>query len=223
MRILVVEDERGIADFVQRALQAHGHAVDIASDGIDGQRRALDGAVDLVILDRMLPGRDGIEVLRAIRAVRPALPVIMLTALSEVADRVVGLDAGATDYVAKPFSVEELLARVRAHLRTPAHAEPRTLRAGGIELDLLSRRVTVRGEPVALSAKEFELLAYLVRHAEIVLTRAQLLSAVWGYEFDPGSNVVDVYVGYLRRKLRSRDLPAPIQTVRSVGYRLTTR
>ncbi|MEA2128318.1 MAG: hypothetical protein QOJ85_1209, partial [Solirubrobacteraceae bacterium] len=121
------------------------------------------------------------------------------------------------------FSVEELLARVRAHLRTPSHVESRTLLAGGIELDLLSRRVTVQGAPVALSAKEFELLAYFMRHAEIVLTRPQLLSAVWGYEFDPGSNVVEVYVGYLRRKLRTRDEPAPIQTVRSVGYRLTTR
>ena len=224
MRILVLEDEKSIADFVQRALSAQGHAVDVASDGIEGERRALASDVDLVVLDRKLPGREGLDVLRAIRAQKPALPVIVLTALGEVPDRVAGLDAGATDYVTKPFSVEELLARVRAHLRAPAtQTEPTRLAAAGIEADLLSREVSRDGHPVRLSAKEFELLVYLLRHPNQVLSREQLLSGVWGYDHEPGTNVVEVYVGYLRRKLALDGQPAPIDTVRSVGYRLTTR
>ena len=219
-----MEDEQSIADFVQRALSAQGHAVDVASDGIEGERRALASDVDLVVLDRKLPGREGLDVLRAIRAQKPALPVIVLTALGEVPDRVAGLDAGATDYVTKPFSVEELLARVRAHLRAPAtQTEPTRLAAAGIEADLLSREVSRDGHPVRLSAKEFELLVYLLRHPNQVLSREQLLSGVWGYDHEPGTNVVEVYVGYLRRKLALDGQPAPIDTVRSVGYRLTTR
>lgn len=223
MRILVVEDERGIADFVQRALRSQGHAVQAATDGLEGERLAVSGDVDLVILDRMLPGRDGMEVLRGIRAAKPALPVIMLTARGEIADRVEGLDAGATDYVAKPFSVEELLARVRAHLRAPSQTETTRLAAAGIEADLLSREVTRDGHPVRLSAKEFELLVYFLRHPNQVVSREQILSGVWGYDFDPGTNIVEVYVGYLRRKLVLPDAPAPIDTIRFVGYRLTER
>ena len=180
-----MEDEQSIADFVQRALSAQGHAVDVASDGIEGERRALASDVDLVVLDRKLPGREGLDVLRAIRAQKPALPVIVLTALGEVPDRVAGLDAGATDYVTKPFSVEELLARVRAHLRAPAtQTEPTRLAAAGIEADLLSREVSRDGHPVRLSAKEFELLVYLLRHPNQVLSREQLLSGVWGYDHE---------------------------------------
>lgn len=220
MRILVVEDELGIADFVVRALRSDGHVVDHATDGLEGERRALTSDVDLVILDVALPGRDGLEVLRGVRRAKPALPVIMLTARSETADKVAGLDAGATDYVTKPFSVEELLARVRAHLRTPEQAEATRLEAGGIALDRLTRAVTREGSQVALSAKEFELLAYFLRHPGKVLSREQILSSVWGYNHDPQTNVVDVYVGYLRRKLAVDDLPSPIETVRSVGYRL---
>jgi DNA-binding response OmpR family regulator len=223
MRILVVEDEAGIADFVQRGLSAEGHQVEVASDGPDGERRALASDVDLVILDRVLPGRDGLEVLKSIRAAKPAIPVIMLTARGEVSDRVAGLDAGATDYVVKPFAFDELAARVRAHLRSPGQPAASRLQAAGIEIDLLSREVTREGEPVALSAKEFELLAHFLRHPNQVLSRAQLLSGVWGYDFDPGTNVVEVYVGYLRRKLASTGTRAPIDTVRSMGYRLTTR
>jgi DNA-binding response OmpR family regulator len=223
VRILVVEDERGIADFVERALRAQGYVVDVASDGVEGERRALSSDVDLVILDRMLPGRDGIQVLRAIRAAKPAIPVILLTALSEIADKVAGLDAGATDYMSKPFSVEELLARVRARLRAPAQAEPTRLTAERIEMDLLSRDVRRSGQPIHLSAKEFELLAYFLRHPGQVLSREQLLSGVWGYDFDPQTNIVEVYVGYLRKKLALPDEPAPIETVRSVGYRLMAR
>jgi DNA-binding response OmpR family regulator len=220
VRILLVEDEQGIADFVERALSAHGHAVAVAADGVDGERSALAGDVDLVILDVMLPARNGVDVLKAIRKAKPALPVIMLTARAEVADKVAGLDAGATDYITKPFSVEELLARVRAHLRTPSQTEPTRLLVAGIEVDLLRRAVSRDGSPVHLSATEFDLLTYFMRHAGQVLSRAQLLNGVWDYGHDPGTNIVEVYVGYLRRKLGRSDSPAPIETVRSVGYRL---
>lgn len=223
VRILVVEDEAGIADFVQRGLTAEGHQVEVAADGLTGERRALAADVDLVILDRLLPGRDGVEVLRGIRAAKPALPVIMLTALGEVADRVGGLDAGATDYLVKPFAFAELAARVRAHLRAPAQSSPTTLEAAGIRADLLSREATRDGMAITLSAKEFELLTYFLRHPNQVLSREQLLSAVWGYDFDPQTNVVEVYVSYLRRKLARSGTPAPIDTLRSMGYRLTAR
>jgi DNA-binding response OmpR family regulator len=220
VHILVVEDEQGIADFVGRALGAHGHAVEVASDGVQGENAAVNGDVDLVILDVMLPGRNGIDVLKAIRRVKPGLPVIMLSARSEVSDKVGGLDAGATDYMTKPFSVEELLARVRAHLRTPSQSEPTRLRVAGIEMDLLRRSVSRDGAPVHLSATEFDLLAYFMRHPGQVLSRAQLLNGVWDYGHDPGTNIVEVYVGYLRRKLGREGAPGPIETVRSVGYRL---
>jgi two-component system copper resistance phosphate regulon response regulator CusR len=223
VRILVVEDEPAIADFVQRGLRAEGHQVEVAHDGISGQERALAPGIDLLVLDRMLPGRDGLEVLRAVRAQKPALPVILLTARAEVADRVEGLDAGATDYVSKPFAFEELAARVRAHLRGPVQAKATELTAAGIHVDLLSREVTRDGQQIHLSAKEFELLAHFLRHPNQVLSREQLLSAVWGYDFDPQTNIVEVYVGYLRRKLALPSSPAPIQTLRSVGYRLRDR
>jgi DNA-binding response OmpR family regulator len=222
MRILVVEDEAAIADFLQRGLQAEGHVVGCAADGEEGQRRAVHEEVDLVILDVMLPGRDGFEVLRAIRAAKPGLPVVMLSARADVDDRVAGLDHGATDYVTKPFSFDELAARVRAHLRAPNQRDATALEAAGIRLDLLSRRVERDGQAVHLSAKEFELLAYFLRNPERALSRQQILSAVWGYDFDPGTNVVEVYVRYLRRKLALPGHPAPIETIRSVGYRLVT-
>ncbi len=223
MRILVVEDETAIADFIQRGLQAEGYAVASVGDGIEGERQALAGDIDLVILDVMLPGRDGVTVLRNIRQGKPALPVIMLTARDAIEDKVEGLDAGATDYVTKPFSFDELTARVRAHLRTPGQQESTVLAAAGVEMDLLSRQVTFAGRTVRLSAREFELLAYFLRHPGQVLSREQILSAVWGYDFDPGTNVVEVYVGYLRRKLGTRTRAAPIETMRSVGYRLAIR
>ncbi len=222
MEILVVEDEDAIADFLARGLEGEGHSVKVAGDGVEGERLALGTGVDLVILDRMLPGRDGVEVLRAIRAAKPSLPVLMLTARGEVADRVEGLDAGATDYVAKPFSFDELAARVRAHLRQAPPAEATRLEAGDLEFDLLSRTVR-RGDDLTLRLpeREAELLAHLMRHAGQVCSHRQLLSAVWGYQHDPGTNVVQVYIGYLRRRLALPGSPAPIETVRSVGYRLT--
>jgi DNA-binding response OmpR family regulator len=221
VEILVVEDEEAIADFLVRGLEAEGHLVRTASDGVEGERLALGSGVDLVILDRMLPGRDGIEVLAAIRQAKPSLPVLMLTARGEVADRVEGLDAGATDYVAKPFSFEELAARVRAHLRQAPRAETTRLEAGDLQLDLLSRTVR-RGDELTLRLpeREAELLAHLMRHAGQACSHRELLSSVWGYQHDPGTNVVQVYIGYLRRRLALPGSPAPIETVRSVGYRL---
>lgn len=220
MRILVVEDERGIADFVERALRAQGHAVEVAADGVEGGQRAVGSDLDLVILDVMLPGRSGLEILRDIRTVKPALPVIMLTARAEVADKVAGLDAGATDYMTKPFSVEELLARVRAHLRAPVQAETTRLSVAGIELDLLRRTVSRDGSAVHLSAKEFDLLAYFMRHPGQVLSREQILNGVWDYNHDPGTNIVEVYVGYLRTKIDRPFGRNSLQTVRTLGYRL---
>jgi DNA-binding response OmpR family regulator len=223
MRILVVEDEPSIADFVRRGLQAEGYAVDCALDGEDGERRALAGDVDLVVLDVMLPKLDGLAVLDSIRRRKPALPVIMLTARGDVEDKVTALDGGATDYVTKPFSFDELAARVRAHLRTPEQGRTTELSVGDIRLDFLTRRVQHGPDEVNLSAREFDLLAYFMRHPGQVLSKQQILSAVWGYDFDPGTNVVEVYVGYLRRKLASPGSPAPIETLRSVGYRLVHR
>jgi DNA-binding response OmpR family regulator len=223
VEILVVEDEEAIADFLRRGLEAEGYRVSAAADGIEAERLALDGSFGLVILDRMLPGRDGLDVLSAIRREKPSLPVILLTAKGEVDERVEGLDSGATDYVAKPFSFEELLARIRAHLRA-AEAETTTvLEAAGIRLDLISRQAERDGATVHLPEREAELLAYLIRHKGQVCTREEILGAVWGYDHDPGTNVVQVYVGYLRRKLGRPGSPTPIETVRSVGYRLKER
>jgi DNA-binding response OmpR family regulator len=224
MKILVVEDETAIADFVQRGLEAEGYAVQCAGDGNEGERQALGGDVDLVVLDLMLPGRDGLSVLDSIRSSKPALPVIVLTAKDTIEDKVAGLDGGAVDYVTKPFSFDELTARIRAHLREPANGqEATTLDAAGIHVDLLSREVTLGDEAVHLSTREFDLLVFFMRHCDEVLSREQILSAVWGYDFDPGTNVVEVYVGYLRRKLAASGGPARIETLRSVGYRLTDR
>jgi DNA-binding response OmpR family regulator len=168
----------------------------------------------------MLPGRSGLEILASVRRASPTLPVIVLSARGEIEDRVEGLERGAVDYLVKPFSLAELVARLRAQLRVVAQASEVGLRAEDIELNLLTRRVHRAGAEIALSTKEFELLAYLMRHQGQAISREELLSAVWGYEHDPTTNVVDVYVGYLRRKLGRPGNPAPIATVRAVGYRL---
>jgi DNA-binding response OmpR family regulator len=219
-RLLVIEDEPGIVDFVRRGLEAEGFIVEAALDGIEGERMALSGDFDAVVLDLMLPGRDGLEILAAVRREHPTLPVIVLTARGEIEDRVTGLEAGAVDYLVKPFSMAELVARVRAQLRVIAEVSTSTLEAEGIEVDLLSRRVRRDGQPVLLSTTEFELLVFLMRRHGSVVSREDILGSVWGYEHDPATNVVDVYVGYLRRKLGTADRPAPIHTVRAVGYRL---
>jgi DNA-binding response OmpR family regulator len=218
--ILVIEDEPGIVDFLQRGLRAHGFEVLSALDGITGTELALSEDVDLVVLDMMLPGRSGLEVLAAVSLAKPALPVIVLTARGDIEHRIAGLDAGAVDYLVKPFSLGELAARARAQLRAAMQAPATAIRAGDIEVDLLTREVRRAGELIRLSSTEFELLVYLLSNRGRVLSREQILRAVWGYEHDPGTNVVDVYVGYLRRKLRHADRSSPIVTVRSVGYRL---
>ncbi|HUB72709.1 MAG TPA: response regulator transcription factor [Solirubrobacteraceae bacterium] len=219
-RVLVVEDEPGILDFVRRGLEAEGFEVAGAADGAEGERLALAGSFDAIVLDLMLPGRSGMEIIAALRRARPGVPVLVLTARGEVEDRVAGLEAGAADYIVKPFSLAELVARVRAQLRVFAQASTSTLSGEGIEVNLLTREVERDGVQVLLSSTEFALLVQLLRNHGRVMTRAQLLGSVWGYEHDPMTNVVDVYVGYLRRKLRLAGGPAPIFTVRGVGYRL---
>jgi DNA-binding response OmpR family regulator len=219
-RVLLVEDEPGIVDFVRRGLNAKGFTVEVAFDGIEGERLALSESFDAIVLDLMLPGRSGLEVLASVRGSKPNVPVIVLTARGEVEDRVAGLDAGAVDYLVKPFSMAELVARVRAQLRVFAQTSTTTLRAEGIEANLLTRKVHRNGRAVTLSSTEFELLALLLRHRGRVLSREQILGTVWGYQHDPQTNVVDVYIGYLRRKLGRPEDPAPIFTVRRVGYRL---
>ena len=215
MTILVVEDEPGIAAFLRRGFEAAGYTVLDTPDGPTGLALAQRDDVRLVVLDLGLPGLPGEEVLTRLRALRPSLPVIVLTAKDSVADKVANLDAGADDYVVKPFSFSELLARVRARLRAGDQPTSPRLQAGGVTLDLLARRATVDGRSVDLSSREFALAEVLVRHAGQVLSKAQLLDQVWGYDFDGGSNVVEVYVRHLRRKLGADR----IETVRGAGYR----
>ncbi|MBW3638408.1 MAG: response regulator transcription factor [Actinobacteria bacterium] len=215
-RILVVEDEPRIASFLQKGLRAEGHVTTVVDNGDDASALARSQDFDLVLLDVGLPGKDGFAVLADLRRRGERLPVILLTARDAVPDRVNGLDAGADDYVTKPFSFEELRARVRVRLRESSDDNPTTLAAGRVRLDLLSRTATVDGRTVELTAQEFLLAEVLLRHPQQVLSREHLLSHVWGYDYDPGSNIVDVYVGYLRRKLGK----AVIETVRGVGYRL---
>lgn len=215
--ILLAEDSPRIASFITKGLRANGYAVTHTSKGEDALHLALSDKVDLLILDIGLPDMDGFEVLEALRGGGSTLPVLVLTARDSVQDRVAGLDLGADDYMGKPFSFDELLARVRR--RTRAVAEPAalpTLRHDDIELDLMTRRVKARGSDHDLSAREFSMLEMFLRHPGQVLSREQLLSGVWGYDFDPGSNVVDVYVRYLRKKVGED----AIATVRGMGYRL---
>ena len=220
MRILLVEDEAKIADFVERGLDSEGYSVTIADDGLKGEAEALTGEYDLILLDVLLPGRSGFEILETIRQRKVTTPVIMLTALGETEDKVRGLEGGAIDYVAKPFSFEELLARIRAQLRRPEAASADRIEVGDLMLDLKTRRVTKGDAEIELTSREFELLAYLMRHPDQVLSRTQLLNAVWGYDYDPGTNVLEVYVGYLRKKLSAGQADNPIDTVRGAGYRL---
>jgi DNA-binding response OmpR family regulator len=218
-RILIAEDEERIVAFLDKGLRANGFTTVVASSGPEALALARDDLFDLLVLDLGLPGMDGQEVLRQVRARGDGLPIIILTARDGVDDTVTGFEQGANDYMTKPFRFEELLARIRARLRDESAAgSSTTLSAGGIGLDLRTRRAEVDGRQVELSAREFALLETLLRHAGQVLTREQLLSHVWGYDFDPGSNVVDVYVRYLRRKIG----PQSIETIRGMGYRLRT-
>jgi DNA-binding response OmpR family regulator len=215
-RILIVEDEERIASFIEKGLRANGFTTTVAADGDQAIGLARSGEFDLLILDLGLPGRDGSEVLREIRERDRRTPVLILSARDSLIDKVEGLEAGADDYVTKPFRFEELLARVRVRLRDEHAPETTVLRVGSCSLDLKTRRLEVEGRSVELTAREFALAETFFRHAGQVLSREQLLSNVWGYDHDPGSNVVDVYVGYLRKKIGEHR----ITTVRGMGYRL---
>lgn len=217
-RILIAEDEARIVSFLEKGLRASGFSTVAVEDGPGAVALARDDSFDLLILDLGLPGMDGFDVLRSIRARGERMPVIVLTARDSVEDTVTGLEQGADDYMTKPFRFEELLARVRLRLRDHDATESAVLSAGIVTLDLRSRKATAGDAPIELTAREFSLLATFLRNAGQVLTREQLLSHVWGYDFDPGSNVVDVYVRYLRKKLGS----GVITTVRGMGYRLET-
>ncbi|HEX6022282.1 MAG TPA: response regulator transcription factor [Solirubrobacter sp.] len=218
-RILIAEDERNLVSFLEKALRAAGYVTTAVNDGAAAVALARDEDFELLILDLGLPILDGTEVLRTLRAQGRRLPVIILSARDDVRDKVAGLQLGADDYLTKPFELDELLARIQARLRDAGTSEPIVLSAGGVSLDLRTRRATVEGRTVELSAREFALLELFLRHPDQVLSREQLLAHVWGYDFDPNSNVVEVYVGYLRRKLG----PEHIATVRGMGYRLVSR
>jgi two-component system, OmpR family, response regulator len=224
--ILCIEDDPTTADYVARGLGEAGYSVEIASDGTTGLARATDGHYDVILLDRMLPGMDGLAVLSALRGGGNATPIIMLTALASLDDRVRGLRAGSDDYVAKPFAFTELLARIEAVQRraAPAGDLPVTrLAFDDLEVDLLARRVTRGGRRLELQPREFRLLEYLLRHRGQVVTRTMLLEAVWDYHFDPGTNVIDVHVSRLRKKLDEGGARPLLHTVRGAGYRLGER
>jgi DNA-binding response OmpR family regulator len=215
-RILIVEDEDRISSFLRKGLQSNGYSTSVARTGEEALTLVRTGEFDLMVLDLGLPDIDGFEVLQRLRGRDRNIPVIVLTARDAVPDRVSGLEGGADDYVTKPFSFEELLARIRARLRSDRGPEKTVLQAGDAVLDLRTRRLTVGSRTLELSAREFSMAELFFRHPSQVLSREQLLSNVWGYDFDPGSNVVDVYVGYLRKKLGQ----GRIKTVRGMGYRL---
>lgn len=219
MRVLIVEDEAGIVRMLERGLAAHGYQSISADNGEDGARLAAEETVDLVLLDIMLPGLDGHQVLKRIRARRPELPVLMLTARDELQSKVGAFDLGADDYLTKPFAFEELLARVRALSRRSDQVRSSRIEAGDIAIDLHSRHVWRGERQIDLSSREFALLEYFMSHPGQVLSRQQILSAIWDYDFDPGSNVVDVYVRYLRRKIDLPGKDSSISTVRGIGYR----
>jgi two-component system, OmpR family, copper resistance phosphate regulon response regulator CusR len=218
MRILVIEDEPRILAFLARGLEAEGFTVDGAADGAEGLRRGGRGSYDLVVLDLLLPRLDGLSLLRELQRLRPELPVVIVSARTDLETKLRGFGLGACDYVSKPFSFDELLARIRAQLRLVSRGgEGTVVAAGGLTLDVPRRQATLRGVVAELSDREFRLLHHLVRHQGEVVSRERLLSDVWGYHFDPRSNVVDVCVRRLRKKLGEE---APIETVRHGGYRL---
>ena len=221
MKILVVDDERAVRDSLRRALELEGYEIELAADGNEALYRLESGdEPDAMILDVLMPGVDGLEVCRRLRSAGSSLPVLMLTARSEIEDRVAGLDAGADDYVTKPFALEELLARVRALLRRTSEEPGEVLRFADLELDPGTREVRRGSRQIELTRTEFSLLELFLRNPRQVLTRSVIFERVWGYDFGFASNSLDVYIGYLRRKTEAGDEPRLIQTVRGVGYAL---
>jgi two-component system copper resistance phosphate regulon response regulator CusR len=219
MRILVVEDERKVASFIRQGLEEEGHAVEVAADGDAALELAFDDhPYDLIVLDVMLPRRDGFKVLKALREQRIASPVLLLTARDTVQDKVTGLDLGADDYLTKPFAFDEFLARVRALLRRGAAARTPVLRLADLTLDPSTREVTRGSRRITLTAREYALLEYLLRSAGRILSRPMIAQHVWGVDFDTETNIIDVYVGYLRRKIDTEGESPLLHTVRGVGY-----
>ena len=218
--ILLVEDEVKLARFVELELSSEGYTISVAHDGMAGLTLARESSPELVILDWMLPGLSGLEICRRLRATGNKVPVILLTAKDEVSDRVAGLDAGADDYVVKPFSIEELLARIRAHLRRTQEIDEDILQFEDLSLNRRTREVFRNKRAIELTAKEFDLLEYLLSHPRQVLTRDQILEKVWGYDFMGDSNIIEVYIRYLRLKLEENNEKRLVQTVRGVGYAL---
>lgn len=222
MRLLVVEDQAKVARFIQRGLEEQQYAVDVATTGEDALAMLSVTPYDLVVLDVMLPGISGIETCRQLRGQGHAVPVLMLTARTVLEDKVVGLDAGADDYLTKPFAFAEFLARIRALLRRQETVKTSQLRVADLVLDTATHEVSRGGEIIELASKEYAVLEYLMRRAGQVVTRTMILEAVWSYDFDPGSNVVDVYIRYLRRKLDDAHPVKLLETIRGTGYRLRT-
>ncbi len=216
-KILLIEDDAEILGFIETELQFEGYHIEIARDGLKGLQMARQQSYDLIVLDRMLPGMDGLALCRRLRQ-SSDVPILMLTALSELNDRVEGLDAGANDYLTKPFELEELLARVRVQLRQRQPSTRTNFSFGDLSLNLTSRKVTRGEKQISLSPKEFDLLHYFLQHPREVLTRTRILEAVWGWDFEGEDNVLEVYIRYLRRKVEPEDQPRLIHTVRGVGY-----
>jgi len=218
MHVLLVEDEKKVASFIQRGLEAEHYTVEVAHDGEAGLLRVLDGDYDLLILDIMLPKRDGLSVLHEVRRHKLSIPILLLTARDTVADKVAGLDHGADDYLTKPFAFEELLARVRALLRRGAPMPAPVLTLADLHLDLMTHQVTRADKRIDLTAKEFALLEFFLRHPGRVLSRTLIAQHVWGVDFDTFTNVIDVYVNYLRKKIDTDFEPKLLHTVRGAGY-----
>jgi heavy metal response regulator len=218
MRLLVVEDEKKVVSFIKQGLEEEGYAVDVAVEGEEGLRMALDRLHDLIILDIALPKMDGLQVLKKLRQQKVKTPVLLLTVRATIEDKVLGLDAGADDYLTKPFAFQELLARARALLRRRAETEPSIFQVADLTLDPARRAASRRGKRIDLTSKEFALLEYFMRNPGRVLTRTMIIEHVWNYDFDTMTNIIDVYVNYLRKKIDSGREPKLIHTVRGVGY-----
>ena len=223
MKLLVIEDEKKIATLISKGLREQGYTADVVHDGDEGLERAVNQQYDAIVLDIMLPGRDGLSLLRALREKKINTPVMILTARGEVNERVEGLDAGADDYMAKPFSMDELIARLRALMRRVTGENISLYRAGELSMNLVSREVLRGKRKVELTGREFRLLEYLMRAPDHVLTRTQIIERVWEYHFDPGTNLVDVYIQRLRRKIDDGETLKMIQTVRGVGYSIVSK